>query len=172
MKKIALFLLAIVMVSGCITREKCLSKFPPQIIKSDSFITQTITHDSVILKEVKIQLPADSTGWKMFFKCRDGSTPTETGTQDRTSKLIKMQESYINGTLNIKCKFDTLTIVKNYLEHNKLTTTNNKETKTITKEVQVNVVTSFQWFEIWGFKILILLLVVAVIIMYLAHIKF
>ena len=85
---------------------------------------------------------------------------------------IKMNYSLNNGLLKVNCKIDTVSVVKAYLVVNKITVTKNNDTKTITKEVQINVVSSFQWFEIWGFKILILLLVVAVIIMYLAHIKF
>jgi hypothetical protein len=48
LKSTILILISIIVLSSCVTRKACMSKFPPQVVISDSSVVKYITKDSII----------------------------------------------------------------------------------------------------------------------------
>lgn len=163
MKKIFLSALILIMLSSCVTREKCDRMFPPQVtVKHDSIVTQ-IKHDSVI------RMPGDSAWLKALIECQNGKPVITTiaNNQQTGSNSLKPQISYIykDNWLKVDCKVDSQKVYLTWTEKHVMVSNE----KTVVHETKVNYITGWQWFQIWGFRILVILLVAAIAIMYFAN---
>ena len=111
--RIALFcLILVILSSSCVTRRKCLQKFPPTTTR-DSIYVETI-------KEVPVLIPGDTVKVEIPINC-----PDQDLVNIETSRLIQ-QIKILNGKLisNTLIKPDTVFV-------------HSKETKTVIKEVKV-----------------------------------
>lgn len=65
MKKYLLLAMVIIIITGCVTKRRCMEKFPPSIVTEDSV---TIS-EKIVYKDSIITLPADSSWLTALLKC-------------------------------------------------------------------------------------------------------
>lgn len=91
MKNIIYVFLSIVLLSSCVTKKKCDSKFPPVITKSDSnSIIQTVIYRDTIIRDT---IPGDSVFIEVEAEC------------DTKGKLINRPKSLVHTDLFIDVFF-------------------------------------------------------------------
>lgn len=65
MKKLLIILIALLSLQGCISEKRCMLRYPPQIIITDSVVLT----NSLIERDTVIKLAADSSSIQMLIDC-------------------------------------------------------------------------------------------------------
>jgi|GEM_PF-2108568 len=171
-----LYLLAIILVtlmisifSGCITREKCMQRFPPEITNKDSSHSETI----ISYRDTSIFYPADTSAWvKAIAECDSLGNVRLTNLQKEFGRRSEAMVSIKDNVLTAKCKIDSMSI---YLKLKETYEKNNSVAITTIK-VPYPVEKQLTWWEqfkvAYGGYALIswLILIVLIIIMIIAKI--
>lgn len=148
MQKLSFILIvAGILLSGCVTRKNCNRKYPPQIVRHDSIIRDTIER----VRDTTIYIPPDRAYLKAWVECDENGKLLmkkienyEAG--ERVKPKIIVRDNYVE----IECEVDSASIAHHWIETHTKAVDSNKEVTT----VEINVLTGFQWFQIWGFRIL------------------
>lgn len=151
-KLIGLVFVALLM-SGCVTQKRCEQKFPQQIITIDSVITktETIYRDTTIF----IELPGDTIRDTITVEVVNGIANSRPSIHETDLAWSKAQ--VVNGFLQHELiqKDSTLARVIEKAIRESATTTD--KTKVVTKIVEKNYITGWQWFQIWLGRLLMAL---------------
>jgi len=162
---VVLPLILCLFMQGCITRKACERKFPPQVITKDttSHIETIIRHDTVFWGK------PDSAGWTAYFECRKNKAgqmvPTIINQQTTSGNNLHVTTSQ-SGTqtglnVSVQCKSDSLKTVITLLE--KTIKDFRAKDRTVIKEV--NVLTSWQSFQIWTGRIFLAIILIGLIVL-------
>ena len=150
MKTILIFLLGIMLMTGCITEKRCARRFPPEI-KTEVFVQ----HDTITeLKDSLIPLPADSGLIRALLECREGKVVVREILDVKPGRRVVPTFSVANNVLTAGAKIDSSAI---YFAWKQLHTRETK-TKILTIEKVVYRVSGFQRFLIWTGSITLLLI--------------
>ncbi len=165
MKKLIIFLVSLILVTGCCTQKRCNQKFPPvQSVNDSSSVT---TSESVQEKDSITYLPADSSWLKALLECNaQGQVVMKELQEYKAGKNAGVPQVKLkNNVLTATCKIDSLAVFSHYSNHfKKEVVYRDREVK---KEVRVNYLTALQEAEIKGFYIAsFLLLVLGSLIIY------
>jgi hypothetical protein len=141
------------LMSGCVTQKRCEQKFPPQIITIDSVITktETIYRDTTIF----IELPGDTIRDTVEVTVKEGIANSRPSIHE--TDLAWSMAQVVNGFLQHELiqKDSTLArVIENAIRESATTT---DKTKLVTKIVEKNYITSWQWFQIWLGRLLMAL---------------
>lgn len=149
-----LILASIFFLASCVTQQRCLEKYPPK----DS---TTIVY---LPKDTTIYIPADSSMKLLYLGCYDslGNLTTDyirlqgevEQLQGRNVKpIIIVKDKYIQ----VECLVDSSKVYLQWKEKHIL----NQDT--LLKEVTTNIVTSWQWFQIWSGRVFFIVLIAVII---------
>ena len=163
--KIIIFLVSLILVTGCCTQKRCNDMYPPvQSVNDSSSVT---TNESVQEKDSISYLPADSSWLIALIECDENGKAVMKELQDyMNGKSVEVPQVKIKGNvLTATCKIDSIAVFNHYSKHfKKEIQYRDREVK---KEVRVNYLTGFQKAEIKGFYIaLFLLLILGSLIVY------
>lgn len=150
---ILLSILTSIILSGCITQDKCYRMFPPS--KHDSLIVKYVTKDTIWT------MPMDSVAWQLYMACYDENGRLTSDKIRLTDTIEKIKGKnvrpvvYVNGNnvVTVKCIVDSAQVYKSWVE--KHVTQINKEEP---KEIRVNFLSGWQWFQVWCGRILFVLI--------------
>ncbi len=122
-----LILLLPVLLASCVTRERCLEKFPPSITSTDStFIKDStwVTHDTVIVpgKPVRVEVP---------IPCPDFYVEKEVKRNGTRAKIVVER-----GFAECECEADSLMQVITNLTRTKETARSKNRSEVHTKYVR------------------------------------
>ena len=182
--KITVFIVLIVLVSGCVTQKKCSQRFPPEIIlieddssyyQSDTIIkpkkievVYNIDPDSINqITEAKFNNYIDS-----LFSIIDQNVDKEkakdyiiksvdTDTSNLENAFSISQAAFSNGQLYHELFTKQGKLVIDYDTWDTLVKTREAyyNFKSETKIIKENYVTGWQWFQIWAGRIVLILIV-------------
>jgi hypothetical protein len=146
-------LFVIILLSSCVTQQKCQDKFPPELITVDSIIrtTETIYRDTTIF----IYLPGDTIRDTVIVEVINGIANSRPSIHE--TDLAWSMAQVVNGFLRHELiqKDSTLArVIENAIRESATTT---DKTKLITKVEEKNYVTGWQWFQIWLGRLLMAL---------------
>jgi hypothetical protein len=157
-RKLIIFLVSLILVTGCCTQRRCNQKFPPvQTVNDSSAVT---THESVQEKDSISYLPADSSWLKALLECNEHGQVIMKELQGyKDGKNVEVPWAEIsNNVLTVKCNVDSVAVYnriskrfKNKIEY---------KDREVLKEKRVNYLTPFQTAEIKGFYIASALLLI------------
>ena len=149
-----LILLLVVSLTGCISEQRCLRRYPP------AERTETVVqHDTVTcVKDSLIPLPADSGLIRALLECREGKVVIRQIEEIKPGKRVVPFIDLKNNVLTTGARIDSSTIYFAWKE------THIRESKVQVKTIEKPVykVTGFQSFLIWsgGIAWMILLILV------------
>jgi len=151
-----LILLLVVSLTGCISEQRCLKRYPS--VESSETVIQ---HDTVTtVKDSLIPLPADSGLIRALLECREGKVVIRQIEEIRPGKKIVPFIDLKNNVLTTGARIDSSSIYFAWKE------THIRESKIQVKVIEKPVykVTGFQNFLIWSGKVfwVILLLIIGV----------
>lgn len=158
-KKLSLsgiFLVSLILVTGCCTQKRCNDMYPPvQSVNDSSSVT---TDESVQEKDSLSHLPADSSMLKALLECNEfGQVVFKELQEYKNGKNVEVPVVKLkDNVLTVKCRVDSLAVYTHFSKHVK-----NKvefRDREVLKEKRVNYLTPFQKAEIKGFYISLVLL--------------
>lgn len=98
-----IFLLPLFLI-GCITQEKCLERYPPEIIQKDSSFSEVTT----VVKDTTIYEPADTSAWvKALLECDSLGQIRIIELQNQLGKKSKIKTELKNNTFKSTCIVDS-----------------------------------------------------------------
>jgi len=159
MKK-TIYILLIVLLSGCVTQKKCSQKFPPQIITKDSIVYSSDTVEITTLDTVYINLDRDTifdTKY-VYIDKKTGISYTDTSRLENDFSISIAGVMY--GELFHKLIQKDSVIIFTYEQYHTIITTLQERYKTETQIVEKNYVTGWQWFQIWSGRIVLILIII------------
>jgi hypothetical protein len=156
------------LLSGCVTQKRCDQKFPPQLITSDSVITNTITiyRDTTIY----VYLPGDTVYDTVHVTIENGIANSRPSIHETDLAWSKAQ--VVDGRLihELIQKDSVLArVIENAIRESATTTDRNRIK---TEIIEKNYVTGWQWFQIWMgrlFGIILLLFIGFFYVRYIAR---
>lgn len=108
MKRTLLFLMTVMILSSCITKQRCMEKFPPEIISKDSIST----FEKIKYKDTTIWVPADSSWLKALLKCDSTGNVYiaelagyKAGKNVQAPKIV-VRDNYIE----VRCRVDSMAV--------------------------------------------------------------
>jgi hypothetical protein len=148
MKNIIKIFMLLLIASGwqsCATQKRCNKKYPPQVITSDSVITNTITiyRDTTIY----VYLPGDTVRDTIEVVVKEGIANSRPSIHETDLSWSKAQ--VVDGRLihELIQKDSVLArVIDNAIRESAIIT---DRTRIETKIIEKNFVSSWQWFQIW-----------------------
>ncbi|MCC8146447.1 MAG: hypothetical protein LIO93_08440 [Bacteroidales bacterium] len=153
-----LFLFFTCLFTSCgVNRQKCQELYPPQIIK------ETITDVREVLRDSIIRVPADSSLVKALLECDSvGNVYMKQVLDYEKGEKLNLPEVLLESNIiTVTATVDSLDIYIAWKE--KYETTNTTETVQ-PMEIYTNVLTGWQWFQIWCGRILILFIALVALV--------
>ena len=157
--KTTVFILLILLISGCVTQKKCSQRFPPQILTKDSIVYSSDTIKIKTVDTVYIKLSRDT-----IFDTKYVYIDRKTGlSYTDTSRLQNDFCISIAGVMYGELFHELITkdslIMFTYDQYHTMVTTLQERYKTETQIIKENYVTGWQWFQIWAGRIVLILIV-------------
>jgi len=137
-----LILILVVSLSGCISEQRCLQRYPPA-----EFTDTFVQHDTVtFVKDSLIPLPADSGLIRALLECQNGKVVIREIEEIKAEKKVVPFIDLRNNVLTTGARIDSSSIYFAWKETHIL------EGKTQVKTIEKTVykVTGFQNFLIWS----------------------
>ena len=142
MKNSLLFLLLLVSFSGCITRQRCLKRYPP-VEPVETFVR----HDTIsVVKDSLILLSADSGLIRALLECREGKVAIKQIEQIKPGKKVVPFLYLRDNVITTGARIDSSSVYFAWKE----THTRDIRVQVKTIEKSVIKVTGFQNFMIWS----------------------
>jgi len=141
-KHCILLLLLAACISGCISEQKCLKRYPPAE-RTETFVQ----HDTVTtVKDSLIQLPSDSGLIRALLECREGKVVVRQIEEIKPGKRVVPFIDLKNNVLTTGARIDSTSVYFAWKE------THIRESKVQVKTIEKPVykVTGFQNFLIWS----------------------
>lgn len=150
LKHIVLLFVSLIVLASC-------GSSKPTIIEtkeSNSVVTQTI-HDTIV------KIEKDSSSYKALLDCQNGKIIIKQVTQAEPGRILKSPRVRLEGSaLIVDCEARAQQAVLHYIN------THRVDTAIHTIPIKVNELTSWQKFQIWGFRIFSLIMLAFSIFIY------
>ncbi len=156
MKAIVVIMLTL-LISSCVTHKRCLYKFPPAISKSE---VRNITVKETV-RDTFIDVRSDSSSIAALLECDSLGQVRLKQLQDikTGSKLKPPILALNNNILAAKCEVDSYLV---YLSLKDIYTSDSSVNVEI-KEIPINHLTGWQWYQVWMGRIFMFFLGVGLV---------
>jgi hypothetical protein len=137
-----LILLLVVSLTGCVSEQRCLKRYPP-VERTETFVQ----HDTITtVKDSLIPLPADSGLIRALLECREGKVVIKQIEEIKPGKKVVPFIDLKNNVLTTGARVDSSSVYFAWKE------THIRESKIQVKTIEKSVykVTGFQNFLIWS----------------------
>jgi len=140
----------ILLLTGC-GRRYCQTRFPPQIVRHDSIIRDTIER----VRDSIIRIKPDYAYLKAWVECdRNGKLLMKKIEDYEAGSKVKPKIVIRDNYVELECIVDTMSIALHWIETHTKAVDSNKEVVT----VEVNRLTSWQSFQLWAGRIALIVL--------------
>jgi hypothetical protein len=153
MKRFFYIIILAVLFSSCCTEKRCNRKFPVKVETRYDTVINYVRHDSLWI------MPEDSALLEMFMDCDKDNRAYIKEIKTLKGQNPKIHVQIKEKILRIKATCDSAKIIASWLEKNK-TITNGQ---TVTKEIKTNIITGWQWFQIYCGRVLWIIAVVVIL---------
>lgn len=157
MKKIFWLIILSILLSSCVTQKRCNLKFP---VSRDSLVVVETTIVEKI-RDTIIYLPADNSSATIHLKADSTGIIIQSIETTSGTNLAPPNIKLKNNTIYVDCKVDSMAIYFHLKD--RLTVRSKTETVTKTHIEHVNYLTSWQWFQVWLGRLLLLFLLLILI---------
>lgn len=119
-----IFLLPLFLI-GCITQEKCLERYPPEIVETEN--TSTVVEETV--KDTLLKTNADSSAWaKALLECDSLGNVRIKELQNQLGERSHVKTELKNNTFTSTCVVDSSAVYFKWKERNEKTVTVKEKT--------------------------------------------